>query len=315
MKRAKHALYARFPNHKLFNLSALLEKSCSSPEDRKFLMRRLNSYLNGRRRGNLKLPKRFSELLTCLSNRTKGSIRGMMHAVKPDTSVEHPLPKWAFDYVRRILPSTLWSTTEYSFDSCARRVDVNRLSKRDVPRGAGSLWPSSPTFMEMLEKLRRGKTSSGLWKPTFGFKNHMSVSELRKNPKLATRIVTDNIIGIRPQVSIPEKFLRWFRYRDGMLFLTVRYSVPIGLVRFLLGQWIRNPFSLWLRVNCRFKYYLKLHRPPSKDGDPIEPAGAFEARDRSEPSVGNTLLTPFVATTEEDQAFADEIEALFRSRR
>lgn len=161
---------------------------------------------------------------------------------------------------------------------------------------------------------RRGITASGLWKPTFGLKDHLSARDLRDCPQIATRIVTNNIIGVRPQVSVPAKFLRWFRYRDGILFLTVRYNVPIGLVRFLLGQWVRNPFSLWLRVNCRFKHYLKLHKPLEKSSDPVLSDAESDSDNRQESSVGSAHLTPFVASTEEDQAFHDELAAMLARR-
>jgi len=102
-----------------------------------------------------------------------------------------------------------------------------------------------------------------------------------------------------------------------MLFLTVRYDVPIGLVRLLIGQWIRNPFSLWLRVNCRFKYYLKLHEPPFRNGDPEESvtvASTAVTDDGLELGPGMPSLSAFVATTEEDKAFADELAAMLARR-
>lgn len=315
LDRSRRALRGKFPTHRIFDLSGLLEKSCSSPDDRIFLYRRLNSYLNGRRRGSFKLPARFNELRTYVSGLTKGQVRGLVYLVRPSPPVERPLPKWAFDRVREAMPATLWSTVQMSFDSCARTVDTNRLSKRDVPRSAGALWPSSPSFTEMLEISRRGKTCSGLWKPKVSYKTHLSARDVKDSPKIATRIVTNNIVGIRPHVSVPPKFLRWFRYRDGILFLTVRYNVPIGLVRFLLGQWIRNPFNLWLRVNCRFKYYLKLQEPPSKDGDPDSSEADYESSERQETGSSSPLLAPFVATTDEDQIFADQLAALLTGRR
>jgi len=81
--------------------------------------------------------------------------------------------------------------------------------------------------------------------------------EVHENHVLATRIVTNVIVGIRSTEEVPRKFLKYFQYRENFLILAVRYNVPIGLVRFLLGRWVRKPFSLWLRRAVSFKSYLK----------------------------------------------------------
>lgn len=81
--------------------------------------------------------------------------------------------------------------------------------------------------------------------------------EVHENHVLATRIVANNIVGIRSSVEVPRKFLGYFRYRQNFLILTVQHNLPIGLVRFLLGQWCVAPYSLWLRRAVLFKKFLK----------------------------------------------------------
>jgi len=194
--------YARFPTARLFEYSQLIQKSCSSESERKFLIGRLQSFVNGRRRGSLKLPARFKTLAIALSNLTKGQIRQMVWAVRPTGTFERPLPKWAFDSVKAVLPQTLWSTIDFSFDSVARRVDCHRLAKREWPRSARSLWPSSPSFTEMLGMSRCGESPSGLGKPNFGPKVHARKRDL-DCPRFATRML-NNIIAIRPCVGTTE---------------------------------------------------------------------------------------------------------------
>lgn len=85
----------------------------------------------------------------------------------------------------------------------------------------------------------------------------VSRREIHDNHVLATRIVSNVIVGIRSSEEVPKKFLSYFQYRGGFLILTVRHNLPIGLVRFLLGRWCVKPFSLWLRRAVTFKQYLK----------------------------------------------------------
>jgi hypothetical protein len=85
----------------------------------------------------------------------------------------------------------------------------------------------------------------------------VSRGELRENPVLAARIVSNVIVGIRSSMEVPGKFLRFFRYSQNFLILTATYAIPIGLVRFLLGKWTTNPYSLWLRRAVTLKQYLR----------------------------------------------------------
>jgi hypothetical protein len=108
--------------------------------------------------------------------------------------------------------------------------------------------------------LRRGLDPFSSWdKDPKGGTGYTRVSrgELRENHVLATRIVANNIVGIRSSVEVPRKFLKYFRYRQNFLILVVPYALPIGLVRFLLGQWCVAPYSLWLRRAVLLKQYLR----------------------------------------------------------
>jgi hypothetical protein len=85
----------------------------------------------------------------------------------------------------------------------------------------------------------------------------VSRRELRENLGLATRIVSSQIVGIRSSVEVPRKFLKYFRYRQNFLILVGRHALPAGLVRFLLGQWCKAPYSLWLRRAVLLRTFLK----------------------------------------------------------
>lgn len=75
--------------------------------------------------------------------------------------------------------------------------------------------------------------------------------------KLATLICARHIVGVRSDLEVPPRFLGYFRYRRGFLILTVRYSLPAGLVRWLLSLWAVDPHSLWLEWFGTLKSYLK----------------------------------------------------------
>jgi len=249
------------PHWKIFDLSVPFSECCTSRKDRNFLISRLTSFVNRTRRGGLSLPPRFRTLEARLSNWTRGEIRQLMYAVRPDASADHRLSKSMVDTIRRDFPGMIWTTTN-QINSMANRVDIHRLGKRQYPRISRSIWPSTPTISEVVGMARCGISTRGLWKVPIGRNGRMELRHVRDCPAVATRIVSDNIIGIRDCVSVPPAFRLWFRQRAGMLFLCVRHKLPIGLVRFLISQWITNPFSLWLKVNCRIKQYLKLYDSP-----------------------------------------------------
>jgi hypothetical protein len=85
----------------------------------------------------------------------------------------------------------------------------------------------------------------------------VSRREVSENLLLATKIVSNYVVGIRSTTEVPGKFLKFFRYSQNFLILVNTWSLPIGLVRFLLAQWCQKPFSLWLRRSVTFKKFLK----------------------------------------------------------
>lgn len=144
----------------------------------------------------------------------------------------------------------------------SQRLEVKPLKSSDWPSDPlGFSWPSFPSITEWMEMLRKGVSPferSGLSNPE-GNTGYTSVSlgEIKENPFLATRIVANAIVGIRSSQEVPRKFLHHFRYRWNFLILTGTGHIPIGLVRFLIGQWMTNPYSLWLRRGVLFKKFLK----------------------------------------------------------
>jgi hypothetical protein len=276
------------PIGKVFDLSDLFLQHCADRRDRNVLIGRLNYYLNGRRRGKLNLPSRFQKLEDALRNETRGVIRQMMYTVKPEASADHRAPSSVVSAVRAIAPGHVWTSTNL-VRTMVNRVDTHRFDKKRWPRGSRSAWPSTPSISEMVAMARCGYTTSGLKKVNIGRSDHMKPRHVQEDLAVATRIVSNNIIGIRDCITIPAPFRHWFRAHSGILFLVVRYNLPAGLVRYLIGQWIKNPFSLWLSVNCRFKQYLKLLDAPKwVVGDPCN--WFYQLNGRLEPRRGSKTL-------------------------
>jgi hypothetical protein len=129
-----------------------------------------------------------------------------------------------------------------------------------VPCCSGrAMWPSTPDLFEMMELSRRGYEISGLDRRKITVKHCLSPGLVKDDIRLATRIVKSNIVGVRTEIEVPNKYIRHFRRYQGFLILTTRYAIPSGVVRFLLAQWIKLPTSLWLVENCPFKIFLKRH--------------------------------------------------------
>lgn len=286
-RRREHDSREPFPTREILDLAWPFRYRYRCEGERKFLIGRIQSYVYNHRRGILNLPSRFRDLVDEVSGMTKSHIRERLYRVKPDLAAECRALRATFDYANRVLTRCIWSFSGAISEDCARQVDCHRLGKRDWPRNPRSLWPSSPSVSELLVMTRSGKVPDRMWKPPKIVVNYPRVKELSTNSALSTRVVANNVIGIRSTVSVPRKFLPWFRYRSGILFLTVRYRIPIGLTRFLLSQWIQNPFNLWLKVNCRLKYYLRLQDPRRNDEKHTVSAGSF--KDRVIPGSGFTI--------------------------
>jgi len=144
----------------------------------------------------------------------------------------------------------------------SQRLEVKPLKSSDWPSNLlGPSWPSSPSIPEWMEMIRKGIDPSDrpeLAQPEghLGF-TQVSRREISENHLLATYVVANCVVGIRSTVEVPPKFLQYFRYRNNFLIIVNEWCLPIGLVRFLLAQWITAPYSLWLRRQVSFKKFLK----------------------------------------------------------
>lgn len=287
-----------FPTSKIFDLEWPFHHRCRSEEERTFLISRVRRYAFGRRRGGFKLPSRFRDLVDEVSGYSKAEVRQMIFQVKPEISLECRLLQSTFEFANRVLTRCVWRFSGSISEDCARRVDVHRLAKKDWPRNARSLWPSTPSVSELIGMSRAGKVPVPLQKPRKLVLDPPTMRDLSTNSRLATRVVADNVIGIRSSVFVPRMYHPWFKYRDGFLILVVRYSMPIGLVRFLLGAWKTNPFNLWLNVNCRLKHYLRLTpNSPVKDRKAQDVESAGIRRDLILGTVEATLNSSIVVAT------------------
>jgi hypothetical protein len=83
------------------------------------------------------------------------------------------------------------------------------------------------------------------------------LQEFNRNPRLASRVIGQYVIGLRSDIEVPEVFLGHFRYCNGFSILTTPYKVPIGLARFLASIWITDPHSLWLSESGTLKKILR----------------------------------------------------------
>jgi hypothetical protein len=245
------------PVFRLFDLATELVKVLPDQSDRELLSRRLRSFLTSRRRGNLKLPARFPRELDALTKMTKSQLRARMFRVTPRTSLYHHVSRDVVRWSAQVIPGGIWSRCSKVDHHMANVVGAARLGKTQWPRITRNEWPSTPTVSELLEMSRRGVKHHGMRKPSYTVPNCATRKLLSDDIRAATKVVSKNILGIRSSEEVPRSYLKYFRYRDGFLILTVRWCMPAGLVRFLLARWQIAPTSLWLVENCRLKYYLR----------------------------------------------------------
>jgi len=111
--------------------------------------------------------------------------------------------------------------------------------------------------MEWMEMARRGENPCDMREYQLGKTQKVSSDVFNGDSELIKRIVRRHIVGVRSDIEVPEKFLGYFRYRWGFLILTAPGILPIGLARFLVGLWVRNPHSLWLEWFGTLKQYLR----------------------------------------------------------
>lgn len=251
------------PVEKIFEISSSLSRLVTDPESRKLLARRMRNYAYTKRRGKLRLPAHLSEKVSDLLDLPKWRIREILYWVRPSTSLNFPLKQREFQFVMQHSAVTMWNRESGADSHMAHLVGLNRLGKSDAPSKMGrGLWPSSPSFSEMMEMSRKRVLHDAGHKnsPRVTVEHCLTRRDLSDDIRLASRVVAKNIVGIRSSVELPEDFLPWFRYRDGFSILTTRYSIPAGLVRFLLAQWKIRPTNLWLVDHCSLKWYLRKHK-------------------------------------------------------
>jgi hypothetical protein len=266
----KHQLDPR----KLFEFSGQICHELRDPSDRELLSRRLGQYLNGRRRGRLRLPHRFPESIRALTLLSRCEIRAVAYWVKPSMSANCTVDHRTAGIIHGLAPGMMWTRITGAVAPSLETV-VKRLPRTQVPRVTRAVWPSSPDIFEVLEMSRRGKNLPPRDKLPLTVPNCITKKSVSDDIRLASGIVRQQIVGVRLNMGVPEKFLGYFRRHHGFLILVSRYKIPAGLVRFLLSLWIRTPTSLWLVENCRFKRFLKRHVPTdfvrggsvSKDGE------------------------------------------------
>jgi len=252
----------RFPGWRIFEISNRLARLVTDPTHRDTLFRRLRNFAYTKRRGSLRLPKYFSAEVRALSDLTKCQVRELMYWVKPSTSLAFPLSKREHQFVIQHSAVPIWNRQSATDSHMAHAVGMTRLGKRDHPSIAGRrLWPSAPSFTEMLEMTRRGIYLSPGRKhlPRVTVEDCLTRRRVSDNIRLASRIVARQIVGLRSSVEIPGQFLPWFRYRNGFSILSIRSLIPAGLVRFLLARWKIRHTDLWLVDHCSLKYYLRKH--------------------------------------------------------
>jgi len=297
-------------------VSGWLFQALPDSRDRIFLLKRVNGYLRSRRRGRLRLPQYFPREVRALCELSKTQLADRMFWVKPSTSLSSPLPKWAREFVSATLPGHIWTGTNNLLIHKANGVGTARLRKTDWPGVSRSRWPSTPSFSEMMAMSRLGFSTTGLDKTRIVVNDHITSKQVRDNISLATKLVTNNIVGIRSGVELMTDYRQYFRLRHGFLILSTRHNLPSGLVRKLISRWIRSPTSLWLVENCPFKYYLKRHQPT----DFIRDRSLKERQTTTSPvpsPVGWAAPFPFeivVSTVAEVAQDVDEEFAEFFSR-
>lgn len=178
-------------------------------------------------------------------------------------SIVNIVDDYIFDHVRESLThGHIWTGTCDNAVHRSQRLEVKPLKSLDWPSSLlGPSWPSFPSITEWMEMLARGidpleRRELKQPKGQLGF-TQVHRSEVNRNCKLATKIVSNFVVGIRSSTEVPRKFLKFFRYAHNFLIITCTWKLPIGLVRFLLAQWIQKPYSLWLRRSVSFKKFLK----------------------------------------------------------
>lgn len=157
---------------------------------------------------------------------------------------------------------SIWTGTGSKSEYQSQTEQVKHLPRKSWPRvqHSSQAWPSTPSFFEMMSMMRSGVSpddQENLYSQIPACTTRVCLHEFNVDIELAKRIVSNNVIGIRMGMPIPSKFLDNFGFSRNFLILTTPYNMSAGLCRFLAGQWILNPSSLWLRRKVSLKSYLR----------------------------------------------------------
>lgn len=164
-------------------------------------------------------------------------------------------PHWQ---MRTISPRLLYLRDTETVFSEQQRSGVLPLKRSLWPRRDGkSLWPDIKTPKELCLSLLLGAESPPKelysWRvPRVRF----TVEQANKDIGLLESILRENLLGIRMGSDVPSKYFGYFRRRWGFLILTSA-RLPTGLIRYLIGKWITDPYSLWLAERKGFRQFLK----------------------------------------------------------
>jgi hypothetical protein len=249
----------RLDPRKLFRLSGRILRDLREPSDRELLSRRLGEYLSRKRRGRLRLPDRFPQSVRALVYLPRGCIGQLAFWVSPGMSASCTVDDRTARIMHRLAGGMIWTRTTAAVSSGHEAV-VRRLPATLSPRSTRAVWPSAPDLFEIMELSRNGRIALLQDKLPLTVSNCLTRKAVSDDIRLASKIVARQIVGIRLNMGVPEKFLGYFRRRHGFLILSTRYNLPSGLVRFLLARWIVTPTSLWLVEPCSFRNFLRRKR-------------------------------------------------------
>jgi len=94
-------------------------------------------------------------------------------------------------------------------------------------------------------------------------------SFVKENPDLLKKIVGRNILGLRSNITIPDRFCGYFRSAYKFNLLTGYYSMPMSLTVWLLSLWRKERKSVFTILPQSFKQSLK-NLPESWIPVPVE---------------------------------------------
>lgn len=247
------------PFRKMFSLAGWILEALPRASDRSLLQDRLVKKLTGLRRGKLYLPSNFPPKVKRLADLTTSQLRDSVYWFGTSHGTRYTLKKSVAREIRRAMPGGFVRTVYGSNSVHEWQSHVaKRLEKSDWPRlGTKSVWPSSPTVDELMEMGRRGITPAPLQTKAVPAHDRIHLSEYNTDAALRARIISKNVLGIRSDIKLPSQWLGYFRYRWNFLILATPFNLPAGLVRWLTGQWVRDPHNLWLQDKASFRIFLK----------------------------------------------------------